>query len=130
LIASVTETDAFDNDGNSVNHRPENVVGSYVVCASENKINYVGGKEYKCGQVGVIYRPKVTDAEGKWVWEELKIENGLLTITIPQEFLDKAVYPLSSKGVNFGYETKGPSEWTVTIDSTRVVFSLLVAVGH
>jgi len=89
--------------------RPENIVGSYAVYALENKINYVGGKEYKCGKVGHIHRPKVIDSEGNWTWEELKIENELLTITIPQDFLDNAVYPISSKGINFGYESAGGS---------------------
>jgi len=91
--------------------RPENIIGSYIVYASENKTNLVGGKEYKTGQVGIIYRPKATDAEGNWTWEELSIENGLLTIKIPQKFLDNAVYPIKSKGVNFGYETLGASSW-------------------
>ncbi len=91
-------------------HRPENVVGSYAVYASENKINYVGGKEYKTGQVGMIYRPRICDSDNLCVWEEMKIEDGILIITIPQDFLDKAIYPISSKGVNFGYDTLGGSD--------------------
>ena len=90
--------------------RPENVVGSYAVYASENKINYVGGKEYKCGKVGHIYRPKIIDAIGTEVWGELHIENGILSVTIPQEFLDKAVYPVRhAAGLTFGYTGEGAS---------------------
>jgi len=89
--------------------RPVNVEGSYAIYAKTPKTNWTGGKEYKCGQLGFIYRPKITDAEGNWVWEELHIENGLLTITVPQDFLDKAVYPIISRGVNFGYESIGGS---------------------
>ena len=74
--------------------RPENIIGSYAVYAKSNKVNYVGGKEYKCGKVGHIYRPKITDSAGAEVWGELHIENGILSVTIPQEFLDKAVYPV------------------------------------
>ncbi len=114
-ILLVTETDAFDKDGNSVIHRPENIVGSYAVYASENKINYTGGKEYKCGIVGHIYRPKIIDAEGKEVWGELKIdtEKLILSVTIPQEFLDKAVYPVRhAAGLLFGYDTAGSSSDT------------------
>ena len=96
--------------------RPENVVGSYAVYASENKINYVGGKLYRVGKFGHIFRPKITDAEGKWDWEELNIENGILTITIPQEFLDKAVYPISSKGTTFGYEGAGATSFSCSAD--------------
>lgn len=88
--------------------RPENVVGSYVVYASENKINYVGGKEYKCGKVGHIYRPKIIDSKGTEVWGNLHIENGILSVTIPQEFLDKAVYPVRhAAGLTFGYTSVG-----------------------
>ena len=42
----VTGTDVKKN-GKIVRHRPENIVGSYIVYASDSKINYVGGKEYK-----------------------------------------------------------------------------------
>lgn len=90
--------------------RPENVVGSYAVYAKSNKVNYVGGKEYKCGKVGHIYHPKIIDSAGKEVWGELHIENGILSVTIPQDFLDKAVYPVRhAAGFTFGYNTIGGS---------------------
>jgi len=92
--------------------RPENVIGSYAVYASEDKINYVGGKEYKAGKVGHIYRPQIQDADGNKVWGELNVDanSGLLTVTIPQEFLDKAVYPVRhAAGLTFGYSTIGGS---------------------
>jgi hypothetical protein len=108
---SATETDIYDKDGKSITHRPENVVGSYAVYASENKANYVGGKEYKTGKVGHIYRPKIFDAEGTEVWGKLHIENGILSVTIPQDFLDKAVYPVIVDPT-FGYETLGGSRDT------------------
>ena len=93
---------------NKGDFRSENVVGSYAVYASENKINYVGGKEYKCGKVGHIFRPKIIDALGKEAWGELHIENGILSVTIPQDFLDKAVYPVRhAAGLTFGYTTLG-----------------------
>jgi hypothetical protein len=105
---TATETDVFDKDGNIIAHRPENVVGSYVVYAKSNKINYVGGKEYKCGKVGHIFRPIIIDSAGKEAWGELHIENGVLSVTIPQEFLDKAVYPVRhAAGLTFGYTSIG-----------------------
>jgi len=95
--------------------RPENVVGSYAVYAKSNKVNYVDSKEYKCGKVGHIYRPKIIDAEGTEVWGELLIKNGILSVTIPQEFLDKAVYPVRIDPT-FGYDSIGVSNnqlaWT------------------
>jgi hypothetical protein len=92
------------------NFRPDNVIGSYAVYASEQKINYGGGKEYKCGKIGHIYRPKIIDSAGTEVWGELHIEGGILSVAIPQEFLDKAVYPIRhSAGLTFGYKTAGTS---------------------
>jgi hypothetical protein len=91
-------------------HRPENVVGSYAVYASEQKINYVGGKEYKTGKVGHIYRPKISDSVGNETWGELSITGDTLKVNIPQEFLDKAVYPVRhAAGLTFGYITMGSS---------------------
>jgi hypothetical protein len=87
-------------------HRPENVVGSYAVYAKTPKTNYVGGKEYKCGKVGHIYRPKIHDSAGAEVWGELDIKNQILSVTIPQDFLDKAVYPVVVDPT-FGYTTAG-----------------------
>ncbi len=90
--------------------RPENVVGSYAVYAETPKTNWTGGKEYKCGKIGHIYRPRIIDAEGKEAWGELYIESGILTVTIPQEFLDKAVYPVRhAAGLTFGYDAAGVS---------------------
>ena len=88
--------------------RPENVPGSYAVYAKEQKTNYVGGKEYKTGKVGHFFRPRIEDATGAWTWGDLNIDKGLLTVTIPTEFLEKAVYPVRhAAGLTFGYTTLG-----------------------
>jgi len=93
--------------------RPENVIGSYAVYAKSNKVNYVGGKEYKVGKVGHIFRPKIIDSAGTEVWGELHIENGILSVTIPQEFLDKAVYPIRhAAGLTFGNTSSGTARTT------------------
>jgi len=89
--------------------RPENVVGSYAVYASENKTNYVGGKEYKVGKIGHIYRPKIYDANGQSVWGVLNITGNILSVEIPQAFLDSAAYPVVVDPT-FGYTTKGASQ--------------------
>jgi hypothetical protein len=105
--STCTETDC----GNK--HRPENVVGSYAVYASENKVNYIGGKEYKTGKVGHFYRPRIMDSAGTEVWGVLSIDKdkGILIVTIPQEFLDTAVYPVRhAAGLTFGYGSIGASE--------------------
>ena len=99
-----TPTDCQDS------HRPENVVGSYAVYHSI-KANYIiGQKNYMSGKAFHIYRPKITDSAGTEVWGELNIdtESKLLTVEIPQEFLDNAVYPIRhAAGLTFGYETAG-----------------------
>ncbi len=104
--SACSETDCGDS------HRPENVVGSYAIYTSEQKINWTGGKEYKVGKLGHIYRPKILDSAGHWVWGELNIdiENKKLTVTIPQDFLDKAVYPIRhAAGLTIGITTIGGS---------------------
>ena len=58
--------------------RPENVVGSYAVYASEQKTNYVGGKLYRTGKVGHIFRPKIIDSAGTEVWGKLNIDTEFL----------------------------------------------------
>jgi hypothetical protein len=102
-----------DGDGVADSFRPENVVGSYAVYHA-TRSNMHRSKEdaekYKCGKAFHIYRPKAVDAEGKEVWCGLHIDEakGVLTVTIPQEFLDSAVYPVSVDPT-FGYETAGSS---------------------
>src|SRR3990167_6455471 len=76
--------------------RPANVDGSYAVYhATKGGMNDAAGMEYKVGKAFHIYRPKVTDANGSETWGELNIDeqNGLLTVTIDQTWLDNAIYP-------------------------------------
>jgi len=89
--------------------RPENVVGSYAVYHStKGGMNDAYGKDYKVGKAFHIYRPHLIDANGLEVWGNLHIENGIYSVEIPQDFLDKAVYPIKSNDT-FGYTTKGAS---------------------
>jgi hypothetical protein len=108
-----TETTCLDKEGKVVAFRPENVVGSYAVY-HETQDKFFKTKEeadkYKTGKAFHIYRPKVFDANGNWVWAELYIDEnlGILTVTVPQDFLNKAVYPVSIDPT-FGYTTAGAS---------------------
>jgi hypothetical protein len=74
--------------------RPENVVGSYAVYHNEKKDHRIGGTDYATGKAYHIYRPRVIDAGGVEQWAALSYENGTLSITVPQTFLDDAAYPL------------------------------------
>jgi hypothetical protein len=88
----------------------ENAAGSYAIYTSEPRVNRVGGKLYRAGKVGHIFRPRLVDAAGAEVWGELSIDAkaGLLTVTIPQDFLDKATYPIRhAAGLTIGYTTAG-----------------------
>ena len=88
--------------------RPDEVVGSYAVYHSGSPINYVGGKKYRTGKVGHIYRPKLVDAKGNCSWGHLNITDTFLTVTIDEDFLENATYPIKhAAGLTFGYTTKG-----------------------
>lgn len=81
--------------------RPDNVIGSYAVYhATKGGLNRSDGMEYKTGKAFHWYRSKATDANGDWVWCDYNTdlqETGVLKVTIPQEFLDSAVYPVEVK---------------------------------
>jgi hypothetical protein len=113
--------------------RPDNVVGSYAVYCSALKTNIEGGNLYKCGKVGHIYRPWVVDAEGNGVWGELNIdvEAGILSVTIDQDFLDKAVYPVRhAAGLTFGYTTAGGTVGSNPYNSANVFDVHTAGVGE
>jgi len=107
IITEVTETDVIGENGKVLVHRPENIVGSYAIYhQTKGGLNDINGKDYRAGQAGFIYRPKIKDALGEEVWADLNIDvgQGLMTITVPQDFLDKATYPVAIDP-NYGYET-------------------------
>lgn len=89
----------------SGSNAPENILGSYEIYHSTKMHN-----EYGTGKVGHIYRPFAWDADGNFTWCEISIdvENETSTITIPQDFLDNATYPIKIDPT-FGYTTRGGS---------------------
>lgn len=93
-------------------YRPENVIGSYAVYISDTNRP---GEKYGCGKMAHIYRPRIEDSSGKSVWGILNISDNLMTVTIPQEFLNDAVYPVRhAAGATFGYSTAGASSGSTT----------------
>lgn len=93
--------------------RPDNVVGSYAVYHATRTNMHRGKAEaekYKVGKAFHIYRPKVIDADGVWIWADLLLDepDGKLIITINQSWLDSAVYPITVDP-NFGHESSGAS---------------------
>lgn len=114
--------------------RPENVVGSYAVYhkTGRNNRKYNNGDEvnYMVGKLCHIYRPEAIDANNNKVWCDLDIdeENGTLAITVPQSFLDTAVYPVVIDP-NFGYETQGTSNYPVGGHDVRHAQYTMGAIG-
>ena len=99
--------------------RPENVIGSYACYHKTKKNHIIGQTNYMTGKAFHIYRPQAEDSNGWKVWGELHIENGILTVTLPQEFIDKAVYPIKkASGLTFGYdpESHGGSSYAYFTD--------------
>jgi hypothetical protein len=88
--------------------RPENISGSYAVYYRGGKsgdYTQMGGKNYQAGKAFHIYRPQVIDAQGNKVWGEFNRdvqETKVLSVIVPQDFLDKAVYPVTVDPT-FGY---------------------------
>ena len=113
---SCTEIDCCNS------HRPENVVGSYAVYHESKTGDYhlMGGKNYRAGKAFHIYRPRIIDNAGKEVWGKLNIdvEKKLLTVEIPQEFLDTCQYPVICDPT-FGYDTAGGSSYDFDGNSYR-----------
>jgi hypothetical protein len=104
------------------NIRPENVVGSYAAYhETQGKLlkTKAEGEKYKTGKAFHIYRPWIEDAEGHWVWGELHIDKNILTVTIPQDFIDNAVYPVRVDPT-FGKTDIGGTEGFGQIDHNNV----------
>ncbi len=84
----------------------ENIIGSYAVYYKGKK-EHIGGKtNYATGKAYHIYRPKAFDANGDTVWAELHYNDGILSVTVPQDFLNKATYPVTVDPT-FGYTSCG-----------------------
>jgi len=91
--------------------RPEDIVGSYAVYHKELKNHKTGAENYATGKVMHIPHPQVwelNDEENTKEWAELSYDekDGSLCVTVPQDFLDKAVYPVRVDPT-FGYTSIG-----------------------
>ncbi|GAI15937.1 unnamed protein product, partial [marine sediment metagenome] len=85
-------------DGDPDHFRPENIVGSYAVYHATRTNMHSSpedAEKYKAGKAFHLYYPYLEDADGWRVRaEDFRIENGLLKITLPQDFMNVAVYPV------------------------------------
>ncbi len=84
---------------------PINVEGSYAIYHISKKNN-----EYMTGKAFHLFRPIAEDALGVKVWCSIEIDAYLnptkLTVTIPQQFLDDATYPITIDP-DFGFQNRG-----------------------
>lgn len=71
-------------------------------------VNIHSYREYKKGKVGHKYRPFVIDANGKTAWCSLLIIRNIERVTLPENFMQSAAYPVRLDPT-FGYETQGAS---------------------
>lgn len=104
--------------------RPDNVVGSYAVYhKTKGGMNDSAGMEYKTGKAFHIYRPEAVDATGARTWCELNVDvdAGVLIVTVPQKFLDTAVYPVVVDPT-FGYTSSGASSQNVAYRYSTSVY--------
>ena len=105
--------------------RPENVIGSYAVYHSTKQGHIIGQTNYKAGKAFHIYRPKIIDKNGDWIWGEMNInkKKGTLTITIDQNWLNNAIYPVNVDPT-FGYTTAGSGSFGNATNARGSVFTL------
>lgn len=94
--------------------RPLNVEDSYAVYHISKKNN-----QYRTGKAFHIFRPIAEDALGVKAWCSIQFDKYIdptsLTLTIPQQFLDEATYPVTIDP-DFGYQIPGGSSQTITED--------------
>jgi hypothetical protein len=129
---TITETEATRKE-QVVVYRPENIVGSYAAYHTSKN-----GNEYSTGKAFHIYRPWAEDTKGWRVWCQLKIQDSALIITVPQEFIDKAVYPVIIDPT-FGYTSIGASsgngndllgcKFSLTENGSVTAISIYIASG-
>lgn len=121
----LSETHALLKNGVEAN-RPESVVGSYAVYhATRTNLHRTAedAEKYKAGKAFHVYRPKLTDADGKTAWASFNDDvgkTGVLTITLPQDFLDSAKYPVVVDPT-FGETGIGESQITAS-NATMVAY--------
>lgn len=84
----------------------DDIEGSYAVYSKIYKNHIEGQINYETGKLFHIYRPKAIDANGNTVWADLNITSGIMTVTVPQSFLDNAIYPVLVDPT-FGYTSVG-----------------------
>ncbi len=94
---------------------PINVEGSYAIYHVSKKNN-----QYMTGKMLHRYRPIAIDALGNKAWCDMEVDRYIdptsMRVTIPQQFLDEAIYPVTIDP-DFGYTTIGTAGGSAIADS-------------
>jgi hypothetical protein len=77
----------------------DELTGSYAVYSKTLRNN-----QYGTGKAFQIFRPLVTDDKGATTWATLKYDSGVLSVEVPEDFLDNAAYPVVVDPI-LGYST-------------------------
>lgn len=114
---AVTETHVTRvSDGQILVERPAHVVNSivfYHATKGGTVTQTDADRGITTGKIGTLYSMKVTDssATSKTTWTKWTLNGSVITLTIPLEFLQSAVFPItiSPVGDTFGYGSNGHS---------------------
>ncbi|MHA2063292.1 MAG: hypothetical protein ACXABY_02805 [Candidatus Thorarchaeota archaeon] len=104
-------TQVWPGAAGDISTRHRKIDGSTAVYHKTKCHHAKGGTNYRNGKAFHIFVPKAIDSEGKFEWCTLSIVDGIYTVTIPQSFLDTAVYPVTVND-EFGYQTITGTEGT------------------
>ena len=81
---------SFHRQGNHYGHlMNEEVRGSYAVYWNRRD------RQYRTGKFCHIYRPRIIDASGRWIWGDLDYDGDSLFITVDEIWLKNASYPVT-----------------------------------
>ena len=92
----------------------DEVLGSYAVYWN------MRNNKYKTGKFCHIYRPKIFDSAGRWIWGDLEFDGDSLFVIIDEEWLKRARYPVTVDPVigtstvgasHLNTEDPNPAEW-------------------
>ena len=110
LVFHKQDGPSYEERANEFASCDPDVPGSYAVYHAEYKEN----NEYQTGKAFHIYRPIAHDANNWHVFCDMDIDtnNEILNITIPQDFLDSAVYPITIDPT-FGYTSAGATNTSI-----------------
>ena len=105
---------------------PDDVKGSYAVfhATKANDYSLIGGQNYRQGKAFHLFRPRAYDSSGNDIWADIEIVGSRLIITIPQDFLEHASYPIRfASGLEFGNTGVPGSSYGLSENYMGVLFN-------